>query len=68
MVIGPSTIGYFGRTNFFIGLGIGLASVVVALVFMCFISESIHYSKSEYEIALAKEQPFNFAHHVNPFR
>lgn len=67
LVLGPSTVGYFGRNNFYIGLGIGLGSVVVALALMCFLRESLHYGEPA-EMAATNQKPFNCSQHINPFR
>lgn len=66
LILGPSTIGYFGRTNFYIGLGIGLSCTFLALCGMYFVKESLHYLKEESEIIV--EKPFVCAPYANPFR
>lgn len=67
LIVGPSTIGYFGRTNFFIGLGIGLSSVFLSLCICLFVRESLHYHKDE-ESERQRNKPFVCAPYANPFR
>lgn len=66
LAIGPSTVGYFGKNNFFIGLGIGLTCVILALLVMCFMEESLYHSCDYDEVAISK-QVFHCSKFFNPF-